>query len=146
MGILEEQDRELNKKRKAKGLPETRFNYDILQSDKAISELTAKYIREGGNIARAFDDAQRLEEAVEEALRDRNMEELVDISKGKLEALDMSVSSVPDEKRREAEKLAGEAVREEKEEERTSGGITFEEVSLEDLKKSISPEKDDREQ
>ena len=141
MGILEEQDKKLNKKREALGKPPIQYDYSVLEvGGQSINDLMEKYVKQGGDIGKAFDDGLGLEKAVDDALNNKNMDELVAISQGKFEVLDMSVSDVPEEKKREAVDKAKESIDEketEKETSEKSGGFTMEEIPVEKLKEAL---------
>lgn len=144
MGILEEQDKKLNKKREAQGKPPIQRDYSVLEiGGQSLNDLMEKFIKQGGDIGKTFDDGQGLEKAVDDALNSKNMDELVAISQGKFEVLDMNVSNVPKEKQQEAvdkakESLDEKEIQETKEpSEKTSGGLTMEEIPVEKLKEAL---------
>ncbi|MBR3512775.1 MAG: hypothetical protein IKN74_07480 [Clostridia bacterium] len=141
MGILEEQDKKLNKKREALGKPPIQRDYSVLEiGGQSLNDLMEKYVKQGGDIGKAFDDGLGLEKAVDDALNNKNMDELVAISQGKFEVLDMSVSDVPEEKKREAVDKAKESIDEketEKETSEKSGGLTMVEMPVEKLKEAL---------
>ena len=104
------------------------------QQRKAGADLTA--------ILQQAEDFQReVEQEIDGAINNKNMEELAAISQGKFEVLDMSVSAVPEEKKQEAVDKAKDSL-EEREEERepsdkSSGGFTMEEIPVEKLKEAL---------
>ena len=111
------------------------------QQRKAGADITA--------ILQQAEDFQReVEQEIEGAINNKNMEELAAISQGKFEVLDMSVSAVPEEKKQEAVDKAKDSLEEKEEvteaEERESGGLTLEEIPLDKEKwKEIFSKTDD---
>ena len=103
------------------------------QQRKAGADLTA--------ILQQAEDFQReVEQEIDGAINNKNMEELAAISQGKFEVLDMSVSAVPEEKKREAVDKAKESLDKketEKETSEKSGGLTMEEIPVEKLKEAL---------
>lgn len=111
------------------------------QQRKAGADITAI-------LQQAEDFKREVEQEIEGAINNKNMEELAAISQGKFEVLDMSVSAVPEEKKQEAVDKAKDSLEEKEEvteaEERESGGLTLEEIPLDKEKwKEIFSKTDD---
>ena len=143
MGILEEQDKILNKKREAQGKSPIQRDYSVLEiGGQSLNDLMKK-AEKMGIIGQAIVEASRLEEEIDKAKSERDMAKLEDLMG--LQAEDMNVSNVSQNVIEEARAKAEEAKEEVTEaEERGSGGLTLEEIPLDKEKwKEIFSKTDD---